>query len=151
MRPLLFGSAIVVLTLADFAPAVAYKIHHHSGTQSSYSNCVCHWGYATDNSGDACTIAVSCDAEGGRCLRSCSPGEVGQAAPASSPVPQPTSTSSPAELARKCDALTAKAFPATEPGNPAAGSTKGSGSEAQAYFRKCIANDGRVDKSTDGH
>jgi hypothetical protein len=146
MRSSLFGSAIIVLTLAGFASAVAQKIHHDRSAQANYSACVCHWRYATDNSTDACMVAVSCDAEGGRCVRSCSPDEVGQAAPTSGPAPQPTSTSSPAELARKCDALTAKAFPPIEPGNPAAGSTKGSGSEAQAYFRKCIANDGRVDK-----
>jgi hypothetical protein len=151
MRPLLLGSTIIVLTLAGFAPAVAQKIHHDRGAQASYSTCVCHWRYATDNSGDACMIAVSCDAEGGRCVRSCSPGEVGQATGAGGPAPQSTSTSSPAELARKCDALTAKAFPPIEPGNPAAGSTKGSGLEAQSYFRKCIANDGRVDNSTGGH
>jgi hypothetical protein len=146
MRSLLFGSAIIVLTLADFAPADAQKIHHDRSAQASYSTCVCHWRYATDDSEDACMIAVSCDAEGGRCVRSCPPGEVGQAPAATSPAPQSTSTSSPAELARKCDALTAKAFPPIEPGNPAAGSTKGSGSEAQAFFRKCITNDGRVDK-----
>jgi hypothetical protein len=151
MRSLLFGSAIVVLTLADFAPAVAHRIHHTAATQANYSTCVCHWRYATDNSEDACRTAVSCDAEGGRCVRTCSPGEVGRAAGASGPAQQSTSTASPAELARKCDALTGKAFPPLEPGNPAAGSTKGSGLEAQAYFRKCIANDGRVDSSTGGH
>jgi hypothetical protein len=151
MRTFLLGSAIIVLSLADFAPAVAQKIHHYRGAQSSYSTCVCHWRYATDNSGDACRIAVSCDAEGGRCVRPCSPGEVGQTGGAGSPAPQSTSTSSPAELARKCDALTAKAFPPIEPGNPAAGSTKGSGLEAQSYFRKCMANDGHVDNSTNGH
>ena len=151
MRTFLFGSAIIVLSFANFAPAGAQKIHHDRGARSSYSTCVCHWRYATDNSGDACMIAVSCDAEGGRCVRSCSPGEVGRAAGASGPAQQSTSTASPAELARKCDALTGKAFPPLEPGNPAAGSTKGSGLEAQAYFRKCMANDGRIDKSTDGH
>jgi hypothetical protein len=153
MRWLLLGSAIIVLTFADFAPAVAHKIHHDRGAQANYSACVCHWRYATDSSGDACIIAVSCDVEGGRCVRSCSPGGVGQAAVESPPATGPAqqSTSSAADLARKCDALTAKAFPPLEPGNPAAGTTKGSGLEAQGYFRKCIANDGRVDKSTDGH
>jgi len=151
MRTFLFGSAIIVLSFANFAPAGAQKIHHDRGARSSYSTCVCHWRYATDNSGDACMIAVSCDAEGGRCVRPCSPGEVGQTTGAGGPVPQSTSTSSSVVLARTCDALTAKAFPPREPGNPAAGTTKGSGLEAQSYFRKCIANDGRVDKSTDGH
>jgi hypothetical protein len=52
-----------------------------------------------------------------------------------------------AELAKKCEALTAKAFPPRVIGNPAAGSAKGSGKDAQAYFNKCIKNGGRVDDS----
>ena len=151
MRPLLLGSAIIALTLADLVPAVAHKMHHQHDARANYSTCVCHWLYATDNSGDACMIAVSCDAEGGRCVRPCSQGEVGHAMGAGGPAQQSTSTPSPVELARTCDALTAKAFPPLESGNPAAGSTKGSGLEAQSYFRKCIANGGHVDNSTDGH
>lgn len=50
-----------------------------------------------------------------------------------------------AELAKKCDALTAKAFPPRVIGNPAAGGSKGSGKDAQAYFNKCVKNDGKVD------
>lgn len=50
-----------------------------------------------------------------------------------------------AELARKCSALTAKQFPLREPGNPAAGSAKGSGSDQRAYYSKCVANGGKVD------
>jgi len=50
-----------------------------------------------------------------------------------------------AELARKCSALTAKQFPPREPGNPAAGSAKGSGRDQRAYFDKCVANGGKVD------
>lgn len=50
-----------------------------------------------------------------------------------------------AELARKCSALTEKQFPPRQPGNPAAGSAKGSGSDQRAYYSKCIANDGKVD------
>jgi hypothetical protein len=46
------------------------------------------------------------------------------------------------DAARKCQALTAKAYPPRESGNPAAGSAKGSGSAEQAYFRKCLANAG---------
>src|SRR5215831_14836519 len=38
------------------------------------------------------------------------------------------------ELAKKCGALTRKAFPPRVIGNPAAGSAKGSGVDAQAYF-----------------
>jgi hypothetical protein len=49
------------------------------------------------------------------------------------------------EVARKCQALTSKAFPPREPGNPAAGSVKGSGLEEQSYFKRCVANGGRVD------
>jgi hypothetical protein len=50
-----------------------------------------------------------------------------------------------AELAKKCEALTAKAFPPRVIGNPAAGSAKGSGKDAQAYFSKCVKNGGKVD------
>lgn len=53
-----------------------------------------------------------------------------------------------AELARKCSALTTKQFPPREPGNPAAGSAKGSGSDQRAYFNKCVANRGKVDDTT---
>lgn len=50
-----------------------------------------------------------------------------------------------AEVARKCNALTAKQFPPREPGNPAAGSAKGSGRDQRAFFNKCVANGGKVD------
>lgn len=49
------------------------------------------------------------------------------------------------ELARKCSALTEKQFPPRQPGNPAAGSAKGSGSDQRAYYSKCVANGGKVD------
>ena len=49
------------------------------------------------------------------------------------------------ELARKCSALMAKAYPPREPGNPAAGSAKGNGPAAQTYYQKCVANNGKVD------
>lgn len=48
------------------------------------------------------------------------------------------------ELAKKCDALTAKAFPPRVIGNPAAGSAKGTGHQQQAYYRKCVANNGKM-------
>ena len=48
------------------------------------------------------------------------------------------------EVAKKCNALTAKAFPPRVPGNPAAGSAKGSGKEMQDYFRKCVENGGEM-------
>jgi hypothetical protein len=49
------------------------------------------------------------------------------------------------EVARKCQALTDAAYPPREPGNPAAGSAKGSGRTLQAYFKKCVANGGKMD------
>jgi hypothetical protein len=78
MRSLLFGSIIIILMLADLTPAVARKTRHYSATQPSYSACLCHWGYTADNSGDACEPVVSCNAEGGRCVRSCPPIKAGE-------------------------------------------------------------------------
>jgi len=49
------------------------------------------------------------------------------------------------EVAKKCNALTAQAFPPRVIGNPAAGSAKGSGREERAYYRKCVANEGKID------
>ena len=49
-----------------------------------------------------------------------------------------------AEVARKCAALTAKAYPPRVVGNPAAGSTKGSELTQQEYFKRCVANGGDV-------
>jgi hypothetical protein len=49
------------------------------------------------------------------------------------------------EVARSCKALTDKAYPPREPGNPAAGSLKGGGRVAQDYFNKCVANGGKMD------
>jgi hypothetical protein len=48
------------------------------------------------------------------------------------------------ELAKKCNALTALAFPPKVPGNPAAGSAKGSGKQMQDYFKKCVENEGKM-------
>jgi hypothetical protein len=49
-----------------------------------------------------------------------------------------------AELAKKCAALTAKAFPSRVVGNPAAGVAGGSGRTEQSYFSDCIKNGGDV-------
>jgi hypothetical protein len=49
-----------------------------------------------------------------------------------------------AEVARKCAALTAKAYPPRVIGNPAAGSAKGGGLAQQEYFKRCVANGGDV-------
>jgi hypothetical protein len=47
------------------------------------------------------------------------------------------------EVAKKCDVITAQAFPPRVAGNPAAGSAKGSGLEQQAYWQACVANGGK--------
>ena len=52
------------------------------------------------------------------------------------------------EVAKKCDALVAKAFPAREIGNPAAGSAKGTGAEEQAYYKRCVENQGKMPDAT---
>jgi hypothetical protein len=54
------------------------------------------------------------------------------------------------EVAKKCDVLTAKAFPSRQPGNPAAGSAKGTGQSQRDYFNKCVANGGKMDDNAQG-
>jgi hypothetical protein len=49
-----------------------------------------------------------------------------------------------AEVAKKCNALAAKAFPPRQVGNPAAG-VIGGGKARQEYYRKCIENGGNMD------
>jgi hypothetical protein len=53
-----------------------------------------------------------------------------------------------AEVAKKCSALTAKAFPQSETGNPAARSGGGTGLSQQSYFRKCVSNGANDDSTT---
>jgi hypothetical protein len=48
------------------------------------------------------------------------------------------------ELARKCGALTDKAYPLRVPGNPAAGRDHGTAKEVRDYFNKCVANKGNI-------
>ena len=50
-----------------------------------------------------------------------------------------------AEVAKKCAALTAEAYPPRVPGNPAAGLAKGTAESERAYFNKCVANSGNMD------
>lgn len=50
------------------------------------------------------------------------------------------------EVARKCGALTDKAFPLLVPGNPAAGRTHGTGQDLRQYFNKCVANGGNMEE-----
>jgi hypothetical protein len=49
-----------------------------------------------------------------------------------------------AEVAKKCDALTANAYPPAVPGNPAAGSTKGTAAAERKYFSDCVAHGGNI-------
>jgi hypothetical protein len=51
-----------------------------------------------------------------------------------------------AEIAKKCERLAIQAYPPVEPGNPAAGSVNGTPQDKQAYFSKCLANDGKVEE-----
>jgi hypothetical protein len=52
-----------------------------------------------------------------------------------------------AELAKKCAALTQKAFPPRVVGNPAAGNFGGSGRSERVYFDECIRNRGSVNEA----
>ena len=56
-----------------------------------------------------------------------------------------------AEVARKCAALTAKAYPPQMPGNPAAGLAKGTVQIKRDYFNKCVANGGNMDDDAPEH
>lgn len=50
-----------------------------------------------------------------------------------------------AEVAKKCEDLSAKAFPPREIGNPAAGTVKGTAQSKRDYFNKCVTNGGKMD------
>jgi hypothetical protein len=58
----------------------------------------------------------------------------------------PNASAVTAEVAKKCNALTAKAFPPRVVGNPAAGSARGTGQSVRDYFNKCVANSGHMDE-----
>jgi hypothetical protein len=60
------------------------------------------------------------------------------------------STAPTAEVAKKCAALTAKAFPPRVAGNPAAGSAKGSAQSERSYFNKCLENAGNMEEPAAG-
>ena len=51
-----------------------------------------------------------------------------------------------AEVARKCSALAANAYPPLVPGNPAAGRAGGNGHAVRKYFNRCVANGGHMHK-----
>ena len=50
------------------------------------------------------------------------------------------------EVANKCNALTAQAFPPAVPGNPAAGREGGNGHSVRKLFNRCVANGGHIYK-----
>jgi hypothetical protein len=50
----------------------------------------------------------------------------------------------PLEVARKCNALTSKAYPPLVPGNPAAGRANGNGHAVRKLFNRCVANGGHM-------
>ena len=52
------------------------------------------------------------------------------------------------EVAKKCEALMTRAFPPRIPGNPAAGSDKGTGADQQKYYENCLANGGNSGGNT---
>jgi hypothetical protein len=56
-----------------------------------------------------------------------------------------------AQVAKKCQALTTKAFPPRVPGNPAAGSSTGTVQSKRDYFNKCVANGGNMDDDAPKH
>jgi hypothetical protein len=49
-----------------------------------------------------------------------------------------------AEIAKKCEALTAEAYPPAVPGNPAAGTAKGTGPAKRKYYASCVAHGGNM-------
>jgi hypothetical protein len=54
-----------------------------------------------------------------------------------------------AEVAKKCEALTVKAYPPREPGNPAAGFAEGTGPGRRSYYDNCVAHDGNIPAESD--
>jgi hypothetical protein len=147
--------AFVSLALSFAVAQAAYHLdyyhryhHHRYKTGATYSACTCHFGY-----GDICVVAVSCSAEGGRCSGSCVPSPQSEnSTPPAAENSTPTATGASAvtaEIAKKCQALTAQAYPPRIPGNPAAGSANGSAESRHDYFSKCVANGGNTDDHSD--
>ena len=66
----------------------------------------------------------------------------------------PSALAITAEVAKKCSALSEKAYPPRVVGNPAAGRQNGTFQDFRNYFNKCVANGGNPpeqdnQKSTD--
>jgi hypothetical protein len=56
-----------------------------------------------------------------------------------------------ATAAKRCEALTIKAFPPRQPGNPARGIAKGTVPEEQAFYRDCVAREEKSGPQRDEH
>ncbi|HLH12817.1 MAG TPA: hypothetical protein VKV77_13200 [Methylovirgula sp.] len=134
---------MIVILAVLLAPSVASASSYRH--RPVYSHCHCHFGY-----GDVCTPVASCYAEGGRCtghcLSSLSHSEESNY-PATATSEAPTAS---ADIVKKCGALAAKAYPPRVPGNPAAGSAKGTAKAKQAYFKQCVANGGNDQPKDNG-
>lgn len=160
MRLLLIGSALATIGLAvspatarDFHYSRYHYTHHHYArhhyanyhnthyhyTEPRYKSCRCHFGYDGKSAG-ACVPNVTCAVEGGVCGAAC-PSQT------NSTFRSMTNSTSVVtdEVARKCEVLTAKAYPPLVVGNPAAGSAKGTGLSERDYFAQCLANRGNVE------
>lgn len=57
-------------------------------------------------------------------------------------LPQRSALAITAEVAKKCEALSQKAYPPRVMGNPAAGRQDGTTDDLRNYFSKCVANGG---------
>jgi hypothetical protein len=56
----------------------------------------------------------------------------------------PSASAVTAKVAKRCDALTAKAYPPRVVGNPAAGLAKGTVRSERRYFNTCVAKNGNM-------
>jgi len=64
---------------------------------------------------------------------------------------RPAQRRSPRKSQKKCDALVAREFPLREPGNPAAGSAKGTAQAERDFFNQCVANNGTMNGPADNN
>jgi len=53
-----------------------------------------------------------------------------------------------AEVAKKCSSLSAKAFPQSQAGNPAARSAGETGLSQRSYFERCVSNEENENSAT---
>lgn len=67
MRGSIIGSAMIAAILLGLGLSSAAARQATPREARTYPHCVCSFGYGND----PCSVAVSCEAEGGSCLRSC--------------------------------------------------------------------------------